>query len=268
MHYQDCIGDSLYGENGNDNVTGNSGDDILYGGSGNDYLYGNDGNDILDGGIGNDWLYGGNGNDTYIFAKGYGNDTIEDWGGSSIVKLKDISSSEVTITNLWDSTLEMTVNDTQDKLTINGYKWNQGGYTFEFADGSTETVNKDTWELKLNKPAASNEIKYENNSSPEISEEDMIQLNADLLSDMYADDNVTSELLTETNSGVLLDSASAASAVKETEEIADQTDIQVMILTENMSAFGSENNVSESANITDITDTSVMNQLLVGTQVQ
>ena len=82
-------------------------------GSGNDYLYGNDGDDILDGGTGNDWLYGGNGNDTYIFGKGYGNDTIEDWGGSSIVKLKDISSSEVTITNLWDSTLEMTVNGTR-----------------------------------------------------------------------------------------------------------------------------------------------------------
>ena len=56
--------------------------------------------------------------------------------------------------------------------------------------------------------------------------------------------------------------------VKVIEEIADQTDIQVMILTENMSAFSNDDNISDSTNITDITDTSVMNQLLVGSQVQ
>ena len=255
MNVANSNGDSLYGEGGNDNLTGNSGNDSLYGGSGNDYLYGNDGDDTLDGGTGNDWLYGGNGNDTYIFGKGYGNDTIEDWGGSSIVKLKDISSSEVTITNLWDSTLEMTVNGTEDKLTINGYKWNQGGYTFEFADGAVGTVNKDTWELELSQPA-----------SNEISEEDVIQSNAELLSDIYSDESMSSDLLTETSGAVLIDSSSAVSAAKETEETADQTDIQVMILTENMSAFGTENNVSDSMSISDpMQDTSALNQLLVGT---
>ena len=263
MNVANSNGDSLYGEGGNDNLTGNSGNDSLYGGSGNDYLYGNDGDDTLDGGTGNDWLYGGNGNDTYIFGKGYGNDTIEDWGGSSIVKLKDISSSEVTITNLWDSTLEMTVNGTEDKLTINGYKWNQGGYTFEFADGAVGTVNKDTWELELSQPASNDAIVQE------TSEEEIIQANADLLSDMYADDNVNSDLLTETIGAVLIDSSSAVSAAKETEEISDQTDIQVMILTENMSAFGTENNVSDSMSISDpMQDTSALNQLLVGTQAE
>ncbi|GEM_PF-1744289 len=258
MNVANSNGDSLYGEGGNDNLTGNSGNDSLYGGSGNDYLYGNDGDDTLDGGTGNDWLYGGNGNDTYIFGKGYGNDTIEDWGGSSIVKLKDISSSEVTITNLWDSTLEMTVNDTEDKLTINGYKWNQGGYTFEFADGAVGTVNKDTWELELSQPA-----------SNEISEEDVVQSNAELLSDIYSDESMSSDLLTETIGAVLIDSSSAVSAAKETEETADQTDIQVMILTENMSAFGTENNVSDSMSISDpMQDTSALNQLLVGTQAE
>ncbi len=263
MNVSNANGDSLYGEGGNDSLTGNSGNDSLYGGTGNDYLYGNDGDDILDGGEGDDWLYGGNGNDTYIFGKGYGNDTIEDWGGSSIVKLKDISSSEVTITNLWDSTLEMTVNGTEDKLTINGYKWNQGGYTFEFADGAVGTVNKDTWELELSQPASNDAIVQE------TSEEEIMQANADLLSDMYADDNVNSDLLTETSDTVLIDSSSAVSAAKETEETADQTDIQVMILTENMSAFGTENNVSDSMSISDpMQDTSALNQLLVGTQAE
>ena len=251
-------GINLHGDGGNDTINGGAGNDALYGGTGNDYLYGNDGDDTLDGGTGNDWLYGGNGNDTYIFGKGYGNDTIEDWGGSSIVKLKDISSSEVTITNLWDSTLEMTVNGTEDKLTINGYKWNQGGYTFEFADGAVGTVNKDTWELELSQPA-----------SNEISEEDVIQSNAELLSDIYSDESMSSDLLTETSGAVLIDSSSAVSAAKETEETADQTDIQVMILTENMSAFGTENNVSDSMSVNDpMQDTSALNQLLVGTQAE
>ena len=230
----------------------------IKGEGGNDTINGGNGDDILDGGTGNDWLYGGNGNDTYIFGKGYGNDTIEDWGGSSIVKLKDISSSEVTITNLWDSTLEMTVNGTEDKLTINGYKWNQGGYTFEFADGAVGTVNKDTWELELSQPA-----------SNEISEKDVIQSNAELLSDIYSDESMSSDLLTEISDTVLIDSSSAVSAAKETEETADQTDIQVMILTENMSAFGTENNVSDSMSISDpMQDISAVNQLLINSQAQ
>ena len=247
---------TLHGSDSNDWMSAWSDNGVIINGEGgNDTINGGNGDDILDGGSGNDWLYGGNGNDTYIFGKGYGNDTIEDWGGSSIVKLKDISSSEVTITNLWDSTLEMTVNGTQDKLTINGYKWNQGGYTFEFADGATGTVNKDTWELELSQPA-----------SNEISEEEIIQSNADLLSDIYSDESMSTDLLTETSGAVLIDSSSAVSEAKETEETADQTDIQVMILTENMSAFGTENNVSDSMSITDpIQDTSALNHLLVGT---
>ena len=86
---------------------------------------------------------------------------------------------------------------------------------------------------------------------------------------MYADDNVTSELLTETSGAVLIDSSSAVSAAKETEETADQTDIQVMILTENMSAFGTENNVSDSMSISDpMQDISTVNQLLINSQAQ
>ena len=255
---------TLHGSDSSDWISAWSDNGVtIKGEGGNDTINGGNGDDTLDGGTGNDWLYGGNGNDTYIFGKGYGNDTIEDWGGSSIVKLKDISSSEVTITNLWDSTLEMTVNGTEDKLTINGYKWNQGGYTFEFADGAVGTVNKDTWELELSQPASNDAIVQE------TSEEEIIQANADLLSDMYADDNVTSELLTETSDTVLIDSSSAVSAVKETEEISDQTDIQVMILTENMSAFGTENNVSDSMSISDpMQDISTVNQLLINSQAQ
>ena len=169
----------LHGSDSNDWMSAWSDSGVtIHGEGGNDTLYGGNGDDVLDGGTGDDWLYGGNGNDTYIFGKGYGNDTIEDWGGSSTVKFKDVNSGDVTITNLWDSTLEMTVNGTEDKLTINGYKWNQGGYTFEFADGAVGTVNKDTWELELTQTVNNTALA----EAPIKSEADTIQTNADILS--------------------------------------------------------------------------------------
>ena len=164
----------------------------------------------------------------------------------------------MTITDQWGSNLILSINGTEDTLTINNFKWGQSSYTFKFADGAVGTVNKDTWELELSQPA-----------SNEISEEDVIQSNAELLSDIYSDESMSSDLLTETSGAVLIDSSSAVSAAKETEEISDQTDIQVMILTENMSAFGTENNVSDSISISDpMQDTSALNQLLVGTQAE
>lgn len=230
----------------------------LIGNGGNDTLYGGNGDDVLDGGAGNDWLYGGNGNDTYIFGRGYGNDTIEDWGGSSTVKFKDVNSDDVTISNLWDSTLEITINGTDDKLTINGYKWNQGGFTFEFADGAVGTVNKETWELELNQPFANEE-----------SEEDMVQKQADMLNDLYADNDSMSELLTETGDTVISDVTDSPFETEETDEIAEQTDIQLMILIDNMSAFSDDGNISDGIDVLNPTeDTAMMNQVLAGTQIQ
>ncbi|MCE3605496.1 putative Ig domain-containing protein [Massilia sp. P8910] len=56
---------------------GGWGHDSLKGLGGNDTLLGSFGNDRLDGGAGNDLLKGGGGADTYVFGKGYGNDTID-----------------------------------------------------------------------------------------------------------------------------------------------------------------------------------------------
>ncbi len=304
MNVSNANGDSLYGEGGNDNLSGNNGNDSLYGGIGNDYLYGNDGDDVLDGGEGNDWLYGGNGNDTYVFGKGYGNDTIEDWSGSSRVVFQDVSSNDVIVSNLWDSTLEMTVNSTGDKLTINGYKWNQDGYTFEFADGTTGTVNRDTWELELNHPAenaetipesAGNNViptileETENNTSvvedtttakvatetttveteTTVNEDELIQTNADQLSSLYENDNFATPEVMDSEIHLYGDTIHTADASEQEEPIADQTDLQVMLLTENMSAFAAEDTISDSTNGMDPTvDTSVMDQFLVGTAVQ
>ncbi len=48
----------------------------LKGGAGNDILSGGGGDDTLIGDAGDDTLTGGLGNDRYVFANGWGNDTI------------------------------------------------------------------------------------------------------------------------------------------------------------------------------------------------
>ena len=52
------------------------GADTLNGAGGNDTLNGDGGDDVLIGGLGNDAMNGGSGNDTFVFAAGFGNDTI------------------------------------------------------------------------------------------------------------------------------------------------------------------------------------------------
>ena len=73
----------IYGEKGNDNLTGGSagdyvdggaGDDGVAGATGNDTLLGGDGVDLLVGGVGNDSMDGGLGADR--FRGGTGNDTV------------------------------------------------------------------------------------------------------------------------------------------------------------------------------------------------
>lgn len=61
------IGDDiLNGAGGNDELDGGLGNDTLNGGSGDDDIMGGDGNDILTGNEGNDYLSGGAGDDTYV----------------------------------------------------------------------------------------------------------------------------------------------------------------------------------------------------------
>ena len=256
------------GGNGDDSLNGGSGSDKLYGGAGYDKLYGNDGDDVLDGGIGSDELNGGNGTDTYIFAKGYGNDIINEWSNDvSVIKFTDINSDEVTLNNQSETNLILSVNGTSDSLTINNYRWSQGSFNMEFADGTVGTVNKETWEMEYSQsPAATADYDI----SEIASEEELVQSNADLLAEIYTEDTaVSEELVAETDETVISDVANATTVSEETDEVSAQTDVQVMILTENMSAFANENNVSDSTNIIDSAmDASALNQLLVDTSVQ
>ncbi|MCZ6104429.1 calcium-binding protein, partial [Campylobacter ureolyticus] len=92
----------VYGNEGNDKITangtiyGNEGDDTLKGYSDDDTIYGGEGDDILIGASGDDFLQGDSGDDTYVFAKNWGNDIINNFDktGKDTVKFIDNISKE------------------------------------------------------------------------------------------------------------------------------------------------------------------------------
>ncbi|WP_031435808.1 calcium-binding protein [Methylobacter tundripaludum] len=114
----------------------------LQGLGGDDSLYGNDGNDILDGGTGNDYLSGNTGNDTYLFNRGSGQDTINEYDASAsnvdTVRFgAGIAVGDIAFTRN-GSDLVLGINGTTDQLTIQG--WGYGNdyriERVEFAEGT------------------------------------------------------------------------------------------------------------------------------------
>ena len=118
---------------------------VIHGDGGNDTLNGGAGNDVLDGGVGNDCLYGGNGNDTYIFGIGYGSDIVEDNDGENKIIINEMTLDMVTFNINEYGDLTISINDSEDILTIKNF--NSELFTFEFANGIFGTVNADTAEF-------------------------------------------------------------------------------------------------------------------------
>lgn len=220
----------IHGNGGNDGVSGGSGNDELYGDSGDDTLYGNDGNDILNGGTGTDDLNGGNGTDTYIFANGYGNDTINEWGSDhSIIKLTDINSDEVTIVDQGGNLL-VKVNDTEDTLTINSFKWGQSTYSFEFADGAIISVNKDTFELEFHQLPIVPEEVTTTNVTTTVQDETEISLDTAGDEEIQSSEEIDASIETENSINDLVDeSVSLETEVTEnvSEDIVEETEVFV-----------------------------------------
>lgn len=95
---------NLFGGDGNDTLTGGSGDDLLFGQAGNDTLLGKGGNDFLFGGAGNDTLTGGTGDDQVfgeagddrlIWNPGEGSDLNEGGDGVDTVEVNGGNGAEV-----------------------------------------------------------------------------------------------------------------------------------------------------------------------------
>jgi len=152
--YGSSIDDRFYGEDGNDTIFGGGGDDLLYGGLGNDTLYGDvyygvNGNDVLDGGPGNDMLEGDTGADLYLFGRGYGQDTINDYdtsGSRDTLRFgSDVLASDVELTRSGDD-MVFRIRGTSDQVTVQ--QWMAGPEYqvegVEFGDGVVLTAQEVT----------------------------------------------------------------------------------------------------------------------------
>jgi len=111
-----------------DYLSGLSGNDVINGLGGNDTLLGDAGNDTLDGGMGNDSLQGGIGNDTYVFGRGFGQDTVYDYDltAGNLDKVRIVSGvlpADVKVARD-QSNLYLSINNpngTADKLTLRNW---------------------------------------------------------------------------------------------------------------------------------------------------
>lgn len=130
--------DILSGAGGNDSIIGNEGDDALSGGAGNDDLSGKEGNDTLDGGAGDDILKGGRDDDIYIFAKGYGNDTVIDIDGLNTLRFKGLSTKDILVNGIDGNDVIVKIKGTSDTLILSdfGKDDNYHNYNLEFEDAS------------------------------------------------------------------------------------------------------------------------------------
>ncbi|MGK6324727.1 calcium-binding protein [Sphingomonas sp. DT-51] len=128
--YSGYTASNIDGGAGNDTMFGSGDADILSGGTGDDTLYANPGADILTGGTGNDILGGGAGDDVYRFARGDGQDRLEDYGGRNqfqdlihggndrIEFGEGISPDDIEVVQLSASDLALRIRGTTDQITI------------------------------------------------------------------------------------------------------------------------------------------------------
>jgi Ca2+-binding RTX toxin-like protein len=163
--------ESFTGGAGNDTLYGNGGHDTLAGGDGNDSINGGTGADVFDGGAGDDMLsspavvdpsrpsylppvFLNNGDDTFVFGRGYGNDTIDEDNPSHLasadrIVLKDLLPHEVAFgrgdggtvagATAGDLDLVIVVRGAADSLRVSNFFDERSRFwieTVEFADGT------------------------------------------------------------------------------------------------------------------------------------
>jgi Ca2+-binding RTX toxin-like protein len=127
----------------NENIggQGNALDNVIVGNRGDNVLAGGLGRDTLAGGAGRDVLRGGAGGDTYVFGRGAGIDTIEDFDATTGSVDTVRFDPGITADQIWfereGNSLEVSVIGTADKLVI--ADWYLGNQThveqFQTSDG-------------------------------------------------------------------------------------------------------------------------------------
>ena len=245
-------GMTVYGEGGNDSLTGDEGNDILYGGSGEDTLYGEKGNDVLygeegndklyggagddllDGGVGDDKLYGGEGNDIYIFGRGYGIDTIEDEAGENKIRFKEgIKAEDLKFIKVgFDA--ELCIKGSEDKIILKNYFGvdRYRNYQLEFSDGKIGILDNTEMLIRVQEQVNENYVE----AMP------MMLNNLSNLSSYNKSLYIDSEY-TINNSKRFSDSFIREQKIKGSDSFSE--DLQTKLLIENMVAFGESNNVMD-----------------------
>lgn len=116
--------DTLYGDLTFQTLSGPQviGDDTLIGGAGNDSLFDFRGNNLFDGGAGDDTLFLGTGVDRVLFGRGSGADHVTLDNNRNDIDLieiaADITPAEVELTWRSDSTADILISDSEDRVTV------------------------------------------------------------------------------------------------------------------------------------------------------
>jgi Ca2+-binding RTX toxin-like protein len=146
---------SFQGTSAANSLSGSADPDLIYGFQGADTLSGLGGDDRLVGGLGNDSLRGGSGNDQYLFARGDGQDTIDEANGNAsgsasdrIVLAADITSAQATLEKI-GSDLYLKVSGTTDQIKILGHFSSTAAMVerINFADGTSWSLGSSTMTL-------------------------------------------------------------------------------------------------------------------------
>jgi Ca2+-binding RTX toxin-like protein len=149
------------GTNLGESLTGSIFKDTLDGRAGNDNITGGEGNDTLTGGKDNDFLSGGNGNDTYLFAGGFGVDSLSEGfnGGRDVIEfLEGIDREDLSIFVQGSSLI---IDRGDNRITLNSQFANGTGQNALFEtiafdagpDLNIKAVDKD-WITRIGKSAA------------------------------------------------------------------------------------------------------------------
>jgi Ca2+-binding RTX toxin-like protein len=121
---------------------------------GDDQLFGSSGNDVLVGGAGNDILDGRGGNDTYIFAPGWGIDTITDPDPTGRLVFQGIEPNELAVENVNGN---LVISHGADRITFNGYYTNGYDYDFDYVDAPPPPTDLPTLSVADPDPTRENE---------------------------------------------------------------------------------------------------------------
>ena len=137
--------DTLTGGSGNDTLSGQDGNDTLSGGAGNDTLSGASGNDFIAGGAGNDTLVGGSGNDfidgdqgTDIGLLGAGNDVFRWDQGDGSDKVEGATGFDEMLFNGFGAAEQFTLSANDERSSFTRV---QGGIVMDMNDVEKVTVN-------------------------------------------------------------------------------------------------------------------------------